>query len=135
MDRSAGHRQSADYTLRMGRQAAVYRWDELDLEKVTEMIARKAITGVRETMTQPFLKRGALVPRHTHESEQLIYVLQGVLRALVNDDSVVIREGDVLQVPGGAPHQIEALDDTFVLDITATAEPRGERRATEDPWR
>jgi quercetin dioxygenase-like cupin family protein len=104
----------------MGRQAAVYRWDELDLEKVTEMIARKAIVGVRETMTQTFLKRGALVPRHSHGSEQLIYVLQGALRARVGDESVVVREGDVLQVPADAAHQIEALDDTFVLDIRAT---------------
>jgi quercetin dioxygenase-like cupin family protein len=106
----------------MGRQAAVYRWDELDLDKVTEMIARKAIVGVRETMTQTFLKRGALVPRHSHASEQLIYVLQGALRARVGDEAVVVREGDVLQVPGGAAHQIEALDDTFVLDIRATEE-------------
>jgi quercetin dioxygenase-like cupin family protein len=118
----------------MASQAAVRRWDELDLEKVTEMIARKAIVGVQETMTQTFLKRGALVPRHVHDSEQLIYVLQGALRARVNDEAVVVREGDVLQVPAGAPHQIEALDDTFVLDITATAAPEGQRRTTEASW-
>jgi len=118
-------RQPADYTLRMAPGAPVYRWDELDLEKVTEMIARKAIAGVRETMTQTFLKRGALVPRHEHGTEQLIYVLQGALRTRVGDDAVVVREGEVLQVPAGVAHQLEALDDTFVLDI----------KATEAPWR
>jgi quercetin dioxygenase-like cupin family protein len=116
---------TADYTLRMPSGAPVYRWDELDLEKVTEMIARKAIVGVHETMTQTFLKRGALVPRHEHGTEQLIYVLQGALRARVGDDAVTLREGEVLQVPAGVAHQLEALDDTFVLDI----------KATEAPWR
>jgi quercetin dioxygenase-like cupin family protein len=116
-------RQPADYTLRMAPGAPVYRWDELDLEKVTEMIARKAIIGVRETMTQTFLKRGALVPRHAHGTEQLIYVLQGALRTRVGDDAVTIREGEVLQVPAGAAHQLEALDDTFVLDIKGTEAP------------
>jgi quercetin dioxygenase-like cupin family protein len=28
-----------------------------------------------------------------------------------------VREGEVLHVPRAAPHQIEALDDTFVLDL------------------
>jgi quercetin dioxygenase-like cupin family protein len=116
-------RQPADYTLRMAPGAPLYRWDELDLEKVTEMIARKAIVGVRETMTQTFLKRGALVPRHAHGTEQLIYVLQGALRTRVGDDAVTVREGEVLQVPAGAAHQVEALDDTFVLDIKGTEAP------------
>ncbi|HEY6357576.1 MAG TPA: cupin domain-containing protein [Vicinamibacterales bacterium] len=108
----------------MAPKGPVYRWDELDLEKVTEMIARKAIVGVRETMVQTFLKRGALVPRHVHGTEQFIYVLQGALRARVGDeDAATVREGEVLQVPAGAPHQIEALDDTFVLDIKGTEGP------------
>jgi quercetin dioxygenase-like cupin family protein len=115
--------QPADYTLRMAPGAPVYRWDELDLEKVTEMIARKAIVGLRETMTQTFLKRGALVPRHEHGTEQLIYVLQGALRARVGEDAVTLREGDVLQVPAGVAHQLESLDDTFVLDIKGTETP------------
>jgi unsaturated pyranuronate lyase len=104
----------------MGPQVSVYRWDALDLDKVTEMIARKAIVGVRETMTQTFLKRGALVPRHTHGTEQMIYVLQGALWTRVGDEAVAVREGEVLRVPAGTTHQVEALDDTFVLDIKGT---------------
>jgi quercetin dioxygenase-like cupin family protein len=107
----------------MAPRTAVYRWDELDLDKVTEMIARKAIVGVRETIVQTFLKRGAIVPRHTHGTEQMIYVLQGALKTRVDDDVITLREGEVLQVPAGAPHQVEALDDTFVIDIKGTETP------------
>jgi quercetin dioxygenase-like cupin family protein len=95
----------------------VHRWDEIALEKVTEMISRKVISGERATMTQVYFKKGALVPRHSHEAEQLTYVLQGVLRYLVGSEEVVVREGEVLHVPGRIVHQVEALEDTFVLGV------------------
>ena len=95
----------------------LHRWDELSLEKVTEMVSRKIIAGARQTMAQVYLKRGALVPIHAHDSEQLTYVLQGALRFVVNGEEVVVQEGEVLHIPSGLPHQAEALDDTFELDV------------------
>jgi quercetin dioxygenase-like cupin family protein len=104
----------------MTRRLALYRWDTLELHKVTEMIARKAIHGAEQTLAQAYFKKGALVPMHAHPGEQLIYVLQGALRALVDGEEVTVREGEVLQVPAQAAHQAEALDDTFVLDVRKT---------------
>ena len=51
--------------------ARLYRWDEIALEKVTEMVSRKIVTGTREMLAQIYLKRGAVVPVHTHESAQM----------------------------------------------------------------
>jgi quercetin dioxygenase-like cupin family protein len=99
----------------------LHRWDELSLEKVTEMISRKIIAGQRQTLAQVYLKRGALVPIHAHESEQLTYVLQGALRFVVNGEEVMVQEGEVLHIPPGIPHQAEALDDTFELDVFSPA--------------
>lgn len=104
----------------MTRRVALYRWEALELQKVTEMIARKAIPGAEHTLAQAYFKKGALIPMHAHPGEQLIYVLQGALRALVDGEEVTVREGEVLQVPALAPHQAEALDDTFVLDVRST---------------
>ena len=100
------------------RRITVHRWDELPLEKITEMVARKAIVGTRDVLAQSYLKKGALVQQHAHPSEQFVYVLQGALRALVDGEETTVHEGEVLQVPGGAAHQMEALDDTFVLTVT-----------------
>jgi quercetin dioxygenase-like cupin family protein len=101
----------------MAARVSLYRWDELELEKITEMVARKAIVGSRHTLVQSYLKKGALVPAHAHSTEQMIYVLQGALRAFVAGVEFTVREGEVLQVPAEVSHQAEALDDTFVLDI------------------
>jgi quercetin dioxygenase-like cupin family protein len=101
----------------MHQPCRLYRWDEIALEKITEMVSRKFISGERETMAQIYLKRGAIVPRHVHESEQMTYVLQGALKLLVEGEEVTLREGEVLHIPQGVPHQVEALDDTFVLGV------------------
>ena len=95
----------------------LHRWDEIALEKVTEVISRKLVTGEREMLTQIYLKRGALVPMHKHESEQMTYVLQGGLKFLVGGEEVIVREGEVLVIPSWVEHQVEALDDTLTLDI------------------
>ena len=79
----------------------VHRWDEIALEKITEMISQKIVAGEREMLAQIYLKRGALVPMHSHESEQMTYILQGALRVLVGGEEIIVREGEVLHIPSG----------------------------------
>ena len=95
----------------------LYRWDEMKLEKVTEMLSRKIVTGEREMLAQVYVKRGALVPMHSHESEQMSYILQGALKFLIGGEEITVREGEVLHIPSWVEHQAEALDDTFELDL------------------
>lgn len=95
----------------------LYRWDELPLEKVTEMVSRKIVSGSREMVAQHYMKKGALVPIHAHDSEQMTYVLQGGLRFLINGEEITVREGEVLHIPSWVPHQAEALEDTFEIDV------------------
>ncbi|MBA2260788.1 MAG: cupin domain-containing protein [Acidobacteria bacterium] len=95
----------------------LHRWDEIELDKVTEMISRKVVTGEREMLAQIYLKKGALVPMHSHESEQMTYVLQGALKFLIGGEEITVREGEVLHIPSRVEHQAEALDDTFELDL------------------
>jgi quercetin dioxygenase-like cupin family protein len=97
--------------------ARLHRWDEIALDKVTEMLSQKIVTGEREMIAQTYLKRGALVPAHSHDSEQMTYVLQGALRFHVGGEEVIVREGEVLHVPSHVQHQAEALEDTFELDV------------------
>ena len=81
----------------------LHRWDEIALEKVTEMMSQKIIAGEREMLAQIYLKRGALVPMHAHDSEQMTYILQGALRFLVDGEEIIVREGEVLHIPANVP--------------------------------
>ena len=83
----------------------LHRWDEIALEKVTEMFSRKIVAGERQVLAQIYLKRGAIVPLHRHDSEQMTYVLQGALRFMVGGEETIVREGEVMHIPGGVEHQ------------------------------
>ena len=101
----------------------LHRWDEIALEKVTEMLSRKIVSGDREMLVQIYVKRGCLVPMHAHDSEQMTYVLQGALKFLVGGEEITVREGEVLHIPPGVEHQAEALEDTFELDVFSPLRP------------
>jgi len=113
----------------------LHRWDEIALEKVTEMLSRKIVTGERGMLAQVYLKAGCVVPMHAHESEQMTYILQGALRFLVGGEEITVREGEVLQIPSQIEHQAEALDDTFSLDVFSPIRHDWLDRAGDDDFR
>ena len=92
-------------------------WDSLPLEKLTEGIARRYLCGEHITVAQFELQKGALVPEHSHENEQISYVLEGVLRFALAGKPVDVRAGEMLVIPSHVPHSAEALDDCRALDI------------------
>lgn len=95
-------------------------WDDLPWEQVTETIRRRLVTSERMMMAQVHLKKGAVVPRHAHDNEQLTYILEGALRFRIGHDGereVVVRAGEVLVLPSNLPHEAEALEDTLDLDV------------------
>ena len=113
----------------VARRVRLHRWDEIALEKVTEMLSRKIVAGDREMLVQSYVKRGCLVPMHAHDSEQMTYVLQGALKFLVGGEEITVREGEVLHIPAGVEHQAEALEDTFELDVFSPGRSGWRRRA------
>ena len=94
-----------------------YRWDDMPHERVTAEITRKVITGEREMMATVYLKQGAIVPTHAHESEQITYILEGALKFEIEGAFIILRAGEVLCIPSRVPHQAETLEDTTELDV------------------
>jgi mannose-6-phosphate isomerase-like protein (cupin superfamily) len=92
-------------------------WDDISLDKVTEMVSRKEICADTDGLAQTYLKKGALVPLHSHDAAQWVYVLQGALAVTIGTEVQLLREGDVLRISARTEHQAEAMEDTFVLDL------------------
>ena len=102
------------------RTATWYRWDEMPREAVSPMLDRRLITGDRMMLAHVYLKKGCIVPKHSHENEQFTYILEGALRFWIGDDGaeeVVVRAGEVLHIPSNVPHKAEALEDTLDVDV------------------
>jgi quercetin dioxygenase-like cupin family protein len=102
------------------RSTTWYRWEEMPREAVSPMLDRRLITGERMMLAHVYLKKGCIVPKHSHVNEQFTYILEGALRFWIGDDEseeVVVRAGEVLHIPSNVPHKAEALDDTLDVDV------------------
>jgi quercetin dioxygenase-like cupin family protein len=100
--------------------ATHYRWEDLPREELNPQIGRRFITGERMMIAHVYLAKGALVPRHSHENEQITYILEGALRFFLGDDGaevIDVRAGEVLTIPPNLPHAAEALEDTLDVDV------------------
>ena len=98
----------------------LHRWDDLPRERVTDLLHRRLICGERLMLAQVSLLKGCVVPAHSHENEQLTYVLDGALHFWLGEDGseeVLVRRGEVLVLPPNVRHKGEALEDTLVIDV------------------
>lgn len=73
----------------------------------------------RMTVARIYLAAGALVPRHRHENEQVANLVSGRARFVVGDDEAVVGAGDSVTIPPNVPHEVEALEDSLVIDVFA----------------
>jgi quercetin dioxygenase-like cupin family protein len=97
-----------------------FRWEDMPKEQVTHQISRRLVTGERMMLAHVYLQKGAVVPRHQHENEQLTYILEGALRFWIGEDEaeeIVVGVGEVLHIPSNVWHRAEALEDTLDVDI------------------
>ena len=101
-------------------EVTFYRWDSMRKERVSDMLERRLITGDRMMLAHVYLKKGCIVPKHSHENEQLTYILEGALKFWIGEDSseeITVRAGEVLLIPSHVPHKAEALEETLDLDV------------------
>ncbi len=99
------------------------KWSEIEHEKVTDDISRRLFTGERMMRAYVCLEKGAIVPTHSHENEQLTWIIEGALRFWIGEEGsddvkeLVVSAGEVLYIPSNVPHKAEALEDTFDVDV------------------
>lgn len=67
-----------------------------------------------------YFKKGDDVPRHSHDNEQITYILHGALQfwfGAADGREIIVRAGEVLVIPSNVPHRALALEDTLDVDI------------------
>jgi quercetin dioxygenase-like cupin family protein len=94
-----------------------FEWETVPTEQLNESISRKVITGEKAMVAQVFIAKDGIVPLHSHESEQITYILKGALHFKLEGREVTVHAGEVLHIPSNVPHEAVALEDTLDLDI------------------
>src|SRR6478735_11829555 len=93
------------------------RWNDVELEKLNPLLDRQMITGENLMLAKILLKKGCVVPEHSHVNEQLTYIVEGALKFSIDGKEIVVRAGEVLCIPSNMPHEAWALEDTVDLDV------------------
>src|SRR5712675_211726 len=94
-----------------------HRWSDIAAEQINPTISRQYVTAGRVTVARFELKRGAVVPQHSHENEQVSYIISGALKFILEGRDIVVRGGELLQIPPHVAHAAEAVEDTLAIDV------------------
>lgn len=94
-----------------------HKLNEVPVEHVTNLFSRQFFTGEKITMAFLTLKKGCVVPEHHHESEQFSYIISGALKFAINGNEVIVRGGEIMEIPSNVPHSAIAIEDTTGIDV------------------
>ena len=95
----------------------LHSWDSVALEHLSATASRKVIHSERMTTARILLKKGGVVPRHSHENEQISHVLEGSLLFQFDDREITAGAGDLVEIPSNEAHRVVALEDSVAMDV------------------
>ena len=100
-----------------GAKAEHIPWKTVELESLNPLLQRQFVVGQDVMLARVLLKKGCVVPEHSHYNEQITYILEGALKFWIDGNVIVVNAGEVLTIPPHVPHKAEALEDTVDLDV------------------
>ncbi|MCA9297793.1 MAG: cupin domain-containing protein, partial [Phycisphaerales bacterium] len=89
----------------------LHSWHKLVEDRPMEHVRRRRIVGQQAMISEIRLTKGCHVPLHSHVNEQFVILLAGRARFQVGDETCVMEEGQVLEVPANVPHSCTAEED------------------------
>jgi quercetin dioxygenase-like cupin family protein len=107
-------------------------WNSVEIEQLNPLIGRQFVVGRDIMVARVLMRKGAIVPEHSHMNEQVTYILAGALKFWIDGKEIVVHEGEVLTIPPNMPHKAEAMEDTVDLDVFNP--PRADWMNKEDSY-
>jgi quercetin dioxygenase-like cupin family protein len=92
-------------------------WNSVEIAQLNPLIGRQFVVGRDIMVARVLMRKGAIVPEHSHMNEQVTYILAGALKFWIDGKEIVVHEGEVLTIPPNMPHKAEAIEDTVDLDV------------------
>ena len=96
---------------------------ELPVLPLVEGIVLRPVIGERLNIQEVVLEHGATAPVHTHDEEQVGYVVSGEIDFTDGNETQRLKAGDFYYAPSGSPHGATATEDGCVV-IDAFSPPR-----------
>ena len=92
-------------------------WSSIPVESLNPLLGLQFVVGQNLMLARVLLKKGCVVPEHSHPNEQITFILEGALKFSIDGQEIVVNSGEVLTIPPNMPHKAEALADTVDIDV------------------
>jgi quercetin dioxygenase-like cupin family protein len=129
---SSVFRQQGIPTARRKAELKHIPWNSVEIETLNPLLGRQFVVGRDIMVARVIMKKGCIVPEHSHVNEQVTYILEGALKFWIDGKEIVVHAGEVLTIPPNMPHKAEALTDTLDLDVFSP--PRADWMNKDDSY-
>jgi quercetin dioxygenase-like cupin family protein len=104
--------------LRNREREMLARQGEEGFREVVDGIRQKTLVhGATTLMVEFRLKKGALLPMHSHPHEQTGYLVKGLIRLTIGDVTNEVEPGGSWCIPGDMPHAAEIIEDSVAIEV------------------
>jgi len=87
-------------------------------KKALDGIEQKTLVHGAETLMVEFvLRKGALLPPHSHPHEQTGYLVKGKIRLTIGPDVYEATPGDSWCIQGGVLHGAEVIEESVAVEV------------------
>ena len=90
--------------------------------RIWEGVLARTIDGAQLSLAVVELDGGSVVGEHSHENEQLGFVVSGSVTFRIGDETRELGPGGTWQIPPTVPHEVQAgPEGAVVIDVFAPA--------------
>ena len=94
-----------------------YQWENVETEMLNPTLSRQVIHADNITVARMQLRKGCLVPEHSHHNEQISMIEKGSAKFVIAGEERVLKAGEAVRIPPHVPHHVEAEEDCVALDL------------------
>lgn len=96
----------------------IFKYEEMVKNDLGQGVSRKVLAHSENLMAvEVSCEKGSAGPVHTHEHEQVSYILSGKFNVTIDGKETVLAKGDSYYAAPNAPHGAVALEDGKILDV------------------
>jgi quercetin dioxygenase-like cupin family protein len=94
---------------------AMHELHDVAPREIWDGVTARLVEGERMTLAIVEVAGGRVVPEHTHENEQIGFVIRGTIRFTIGDETRELGPGGSWSIPSNVPHRAEAGPDGAIV--------------------
>ena len=87
-----------------------FKWDEIPAERLNDKFVRKLAWDGKMMVARTDVEQGYHVPAHSHDNEQITWVMSGTWRFRLEGKTVDVGPNEMISIPANVVHSAEAIE-------------------------